>query len=245
MEEAFDSLTVRLRTKRAAELANNRLFQHCTFRQVSEPDGESLSDDKIQIVNTAMFVFGDKLCEPVVIEGDFDIHTIKHRTMEPGATDSGHEKSSRISFSSLSQSEQDAEPAGFLFKKFEELREALQHGLGPGTANSEEQNANSAPNTSSVARGMPKTPPEMVTVGEPNAPKTPSNPVNMVSRRTPGPQTRTTHTGDQVNTGGTTQEDQSMAGPGGPQVRGRPPQNCLERTPRAAPIGGSLGSIPN
>ncbi|KAJ1611783.1 hypothetical protein OJ253_776 [Cryptosporidium canis] len=188
MEEAFDCLTVRLRTKRAAELANNRLFQHCTFRQVSEPDGESLSDYKIQIVNTAMFVFGDKLCEPVIIEGDFDIHTIKHRTMEPGATDSGHEKNSRISFSSLSQGEQDTEPVGFLFKKFEELREALQHGLGPGSANSEEQNANSAPNISSIARGMPKTPPEMVIVGEPNAPKTPSNPVNMISRRTSGPQ---------------------------------------------------------
>lgn len=185
VEEVSGCLTFRSNAKKAVEIANNRLFQHCSFKMVSGVDDGAGSPDEedIIVVNTAMFIFGEKLCEPVVIEGSYDIHPIKHRTIEFEVPEATHERTSKVSFSSVSQSDPDTEPAGFLFKKFEELREALQHGLVSTPAQSDYQNTGSGQNPSSCVKGTLRTPSEVGMAGEPTTPKSSYNTVNMASKR--------------------------------------------------------------
>ncbi|OII75192.1 uncharacterized protein cubi_03208 [Cryptosporidium ubiquitum] len=188
IEETTNCLTIHSKIQKVIELINNRLFQHCTFKMISETDNRNCLDENLQIVNTAMFIFREKVCEPVIIQGNYDIHPVKHCTIEFGASNKKREKNSKVSFSSANHNDQDTEPVGFLFKKFEELREALQHGLAPISNNSEDQNINSSQNGSSNTKGLLRTPSEMGMMGESNTPSITSNTENIISKKLSGVQ---------------------------------------------------------
>ncbi|KAH8582373.1 uncharacterized protein ELE39_003152 [Cryptosporidium sp. chipmunk genotype I] len=186
IEETICCLSIRSKTQKVLELINNRLFQHCSFKLNSETDNTDFIDENLQIVNTAMFIFKDKICEPVVIQGNYDFHPIKHRTIELANFNKKRERNSKVSFSSVNQNDQDTEPVGFLFKKFEELREALQHGLAPISTNSEYQNINSGQNGFNSAKGSLRTPSEIGAIDDSNTPHTASNTVNTINKRLSG-----------------------------------------------------------
>lgn len=188
IEETAYCLTIHSKTHKVKELINNRLFQHCTFKLISETNSGNCPDESLQTVNTAMFIFKDRICEPVIIQGNYDIHPVKHHTIEFATSNKKREKSSKAIFSSANQNDQDTEPVGFLFKKFEELREALQHGLAPVSTNFEDQSMNSSQNGSNNIKGLIKTPSEMGVIGESNTPNTASNTVNMINKKLSGVQ---------------------------------------------------------
>lgn len=188
IEETVYCLTIRSKTQKIMELINNRLFQLCTFKLTSESDQMNFMDENNQIINTAMFIFKDKICEPVIIQGNYDIHPIKHRTIELSSFNKKHEKNSKVSFSSVNQNDQDTEPVGFLFKKFEELREALQHGLAPISTNSGDQNINSDQNGSNNAKRLLRTPSEVCSIGDSNSSQIASNTMNAINKKLSGVQ---------------------------------------------------------
>ncbi|KAF7459406.1 hypothetical protein HWI79_49 [Cryptosporidium felis] len=185
-EEANGCLLVHSRNFKAMELLNNRLFQHCTFKVPSESvTYESSMGGNYQLVSTAMIHLGDRLCEPVVVQGDFVIHPIKHRLIDQLVIEKKREKNSKITFSPAIQSEQDPEPVGFLFKKFEELREALQHDLAPNSTNADDNHPGSTQTAPKSIRNPPRTPMGMDAIEDSNTPKSASNPLSVVNNKLP------------------------------------------------------------
>ncbi|KAK6589437.1 hypothetical protein RS030_203228 [Cryptosporidium xiaoi] len=129
-DENNDLLIVISNNIKTIELLNNRIFQHSSFKvPIGLNSNIKMTDEDTNIVNVAMFLFDDKICEPVIIEGNYDIHPIKHKTIDLDIQEDKIENIKTTFSSSSNILDKDPEPAGFLFKKFEELREALKHDL--------------------------------------------------------------------------------------------------------------------
>ncbi|KAH8739978.1 hypothetical protein FG386_001091 [Cryptosporidium ryanae] len=129
-DENNDILTVVSNDIKIVELLNNRIFQHCSFKVPNDFNSNITStQEDTNIVNVAMFLFDDKICEPVIIKGNYNIHPIKHKTIELENEENNKDDIKNTFTSFLGTQEKEPEPVGFLFKKFEELREALKHDL--------------------------------------------------------------------------------------------------------------------
>ncbi|OII77559.1 hypothetical protein cand_017190 [Cryptosporidium andersoni] len=132
-EESSASIILSTSNIRSIKLLNIRLFQHFSFKNYKGnflTVSDTLTTDSRDLVNTAMFIFDDKRTEPVIIQGNCIFNLVKYHQLDPNLSKSKEVDNLKEHLNSqLSYS--DTGPVGFLFKKFEELREALQHDLEP------------------------------------------------------------------------------------------------------------------